>query len=187
LDAGAEILLAPWPFYPANIGEVNGFTMDRANAHQLLALHASGKASPDPADRPHPARVRPARDDGGVLTCIGTINAPGFGPPLHRHRETEVFYVLGGRYLFEIDGRRYTADAGDAVIAPGESAYTFANLTDKPARRFIQILPGLDAVAFFLGLGDVMHDGKLDQDALNAFGKQWHVEYLGPPLKADPR
>jgi len=29
-----------------------------------------------------------------------------------------------------------------------------------------------------------MRDGKLDQDALNAFGRAWHVEFLGPPLKA---
>jgi hypothetical protein len=70
------------------------------------------------------------------------------------------------------------------VIAPGESTHAFVNLTDRPARQFIQILPGLDAAAFFLGLGEVMRDGKLDQDALNAFGKRWHVEFLGPPLKA---
>lgn len=131
-------------------------------------------------------RVRvPHEMTGGVLTCIETVNAPGFGPPLHRHRETELFYVLEGRYLFEVDGRRFTADAGDVVAAPGGSAHAFVNLADTPARQFIQILPGLDAAAFFLGLGDAMRDGRLDQDALNAFGAQWHVEFLGPPLKAD--
>ncbi|HJS86897.1 MAG TPA: cupin domain-containing protein [Acetobacteraceae bacterium] len=130
-------------------------------------------------------RVRvPPDATGNALTSIETINAPGLGPPLHRHRETEVFYVLEGRYLFEVDGRRFTADAGDVVTAPGGSAHAFVNLTDRPARQFIQILPGLDAAAFFLGLGDAMRDGKPDRDALNAFGKRWHVEFLGPPLKA---
>jgi quercetin dioxygenase-like cupin family protein len=122
---------------------------------------------------------------GAALTSIETTNAPGFGPPLHRHRETEVFYVLEGRYLFEIDGRRFVADTGDAVIAPGGCAHTFVNITDAPARQFIQILPGLDAAAFFLGLGDVMANGNLDPEKLNAFGKRWHVEFLGPPLKTD--
>lgn len=126
----------------------------------------------------------PPGTTGGVLTSIETINAPGFGPPLHRHRETEVFYVLEGRYLFEVDGTRFIANTGDVVTAPGGSAHTFVNITDAPARQFIQILPGLDAKAFFLGLGGVMHDNKLDQDALNAFGRRWHVEFLGPPLKA---
>jgi quercetin dioxygenase-like cupin family protein len=127
----------------------------------------------------------PPEATGGVLTCIETTNAPGFGPPLHRHRETEIFYVLEGRYLFEIDGERLTADAGDVVTAPGGAAHAFVNLTDRPARQLIQILPGLDAAAFFRGLGDAMRDGKPDQDALNAFGDRWRVEFLGPPLRAD--
>jgi quercetin dioxygenase-like cupin family protein len=131
-------------------------------------------------------RVRvPTQTTGGVLTSIETVNAPGFGPPLHRHRETEVFYVLEGRYLFEVDGRRFTAATGDVVTAPGGSAHTFVNITASPARQFIQILPGLDAEAFFLGLGQVMRDGKLDREALNAFGEAWHVEFLGPPLEVE--
>jgi hypothetical protein len=71
------------------------------------------------------------------------------------------------------------------VTAPGGSAHTFVNITDHSARQFIQILPGLDASAFFLGPADVMRDGKLDQDALIAFGARRHVEFLGPPLKAE--
>jgi len=66
----------------------------------------------------------PPDTTGGALTSIETINAPGFGPPLHRHRETEVFYVLEGRYLFEVDGKRFTADTGDVVTAPGGCAHT---------------------------------------------------------------
>jgi quercetin dioxygenase-like cupin family protein len=125
----------------------------------------------------------PPQATGGILTSIETTNAPGFGPPLHRHRETEVFYVLEGCYLFQIDDKRITAGIGDVVVAPGGAAHAFVNITDKPARQFIQILPGLDAMAFFLGLGEVMRDGTLDRNALNAFGKLWQVEFLGPPLK----
>jgi quercetin dioxygenase-like cupin family protein len=120
-----------------------------------------------------------------VLTAIETINEPGFGPPLHRHRETEVFYVLEGRYLFDVDGKPFVAETGDVVSVPGGVAHAFVNITDKPARQFIQILPGLDACAFFLGLGDVMRTGKPDREALNAFGARWQVEFLGPPLKAE--
>ena len=119
------------------------------------------------------------------MTSIETVNAPGFGLPLHRHRETEVFYVLEGRYLFEVDGKRFIAETGDVVTAPSGSAHTFVNITDAPARQFIPILPGLDAVAFFTSLGKVMRNGKPDQDLLNAFGRDWQVEFLGPPLKVD--
>ncbi len=131
-------------------------------------------------------RVRVSPDmTGGALTSIETVNAPGFGPPLHRHRETEVFYVLEGRYLFEIDGKRITAETGDVIAVPGGSAHRFVNITDAPARQFIQIIPGLDAVAFFTDLGKVMRDGRPDQDLLNAFGRDWKVEFLGPPLKVE--
>jgi quercetin dioxygenase-like cupin family protein len=131
-------------------------------------------------------RVRvPPEATGGVLTAIETTNAPGFGPPLHRHRETEVFYVLEGEYLFQAGDRRFVARRGDVVSIPGGEAHTFVNLTKRPARQFIQILPGLDAVAFFTGLGSVMRDGIPDRAALNEFGKAWHIEFLGPPLKVE--
>ncbi len=90
--------------------------------------------------------------------------------------------MLEGRYLFDMDGRRFHAETGDVVTAPGGSAHAFVNVTDKPARQFIQIVPGLDAVAFFTGLGEVMRNGKPDPDALNEFGRNWHVAFLGPPL-----
>ncbi len=127
-------------------------------------------------------RVPPATT-GGVLTSIETINLPGFGPPLHRHRETEVFYVLEGRYLFQVADHKFYAETGDVVTAPGGTAHCFLNVTDKPARQFIQILPGLDAVAFFTGLASTMQGGKTDRDRLNAFGAAWQVEFLGPPLQ----
>ncbi len=124
----------------------------------------------------------PASD--GVMTAIETTNMPGFGPPLHRHRETEVFRVLEGRYLYQCDDRRFEAREGDVVSIPGGAAHAFVNLTDKPARQFILIVPGLDAVAFFSGLGEVMRDGVPDTALLNAFSKRWGVEFLGPPLSA---
>jgi quercetin dioxygenase-like cupin family protein len=62
-----------------------------------------------------------------------STNAPGFGPPLHRHPETEVFRVLEGRYLFEVDGRRFEAKTGDLVSVPGGAANAFVNVTHEPA------------------------------------------------------
>lgn len=125
----------------------------------------------------------PQSASGGILTVIETINAPGFGPPLHRHRETELFRVLEGRYLYEVDGRRLYAEEGDVVCVPGGAAHAFVNVTDRPARQFITIVPGLDAVAFFTELAAVMHDGIPDKAALNAFGAKWGVEFLGGPLR----
>jgi quercetin dioxygenase-like cupin family protein len=124
---------------------------------------------------------------GGEFCFIETVNAPGTGPPRHRHREAEIFRVIGGRYLYEVDGRRFFAEAGDVVSIPGDVGHGFVNVTDRPARQYILIAPALDAAAFFTELADVMHDGIPDREALNAFGIKWGVEFLGPPLSRDDR
>jgi quercetin dioxygenase-like cupin family protein len=131
-------------------------------------------------------RVRlPKAASGGELTVIETVNTPGFGPPVHRHKETEVFRVTQGRYLFEVDGKRFHAAAGDVVCVPGGAAHGFVNVTDAPARQIVMILPGFDAGSFFTGLADVLLGGRPDPAALAAFGKRWGVEFLGPPIQPD--
>jgi mannose-6-phosphate isomerase-like protein (cupin superfamily) len=127
----------------------------------------------------------PPDASGGALTIIETVNAPGFGPPLHRHGETEVFRILEGRYLFEVNGRRVEAGAGELISVPGGNAHAFVNITDRPARQIVMILPGMDAQGFFLGLGQIMANGRPDRDALNTFGRSWGVEFLGPPLSRE--
>jgi quercetin dioxygenase-like cupin family protein len=126
-------------------------------------------------------RLPPATSEG-EFCFIETINAPGKGPPQHRHREAEIFRVIEGRYLYQVNGRRFFAEAGDVVSIPGGAAHCFVNVTDAPARQYILIAPALDAAAFFTELAATMRDGLPDQAALNAFGAKWSVEFLGPPL-----
>ncbi len=80
----------------------------------------------------------------GEFCLIETLNAPGMGPPRHRHHEAEIFRVIEGRYLYEADGRRFYAEAGDVVSIPGGVEHGFVNVTDKPARQYILIAPALD-------------------------------------------
>jgi len=123
----------------------------------------------------------------GAFSIIETVNGPGFGPPRHRHREAEIFRVLEGRYLYEIDGRRFYAEVGAVVSIPGGAAHGFVNVTDKPARQYIVIIPALDAVAFFTELGVVMSAGIPERSELNRFAAAWGMEFVGPPLKTTDR
>lgn len=124
----------------------------------------------------------PSQASDNAISIIETTNAPGFGPPLHRHHETEIFRVLEGRYLFEVDGRRFEAAEGEVVCVPGGAAHTFVNITDQPAHQFIVIAPAMDAYHFFASLGEVFENGRPTMETLNEFGKSWGVEFLGPPL-----
>jgi quercetin dioxygenase-like cupin family protein len=126
-------------------------------------------------------RLPPDASDNAI-SIIETTNAPGFGPPLHRHPETEIFRVLSGRYLYEIDGERIEVGKGEVISVPGGTPHAFVNITDKPANQFILILPAMDARRFFSELADVFAKGHPTMDTLNAFGKPWGCEFLGPPL-----
>jgi quercetin dioxygenase-like cupin family protein len=124
----------------------------------------------------------PQEVSGGELTVLETVNAPGFGPPLHRHRETEVFRVLDGRYLYEVDGRSFYAAEGDVVSVPGGAAHTFTNVSERAARQLVLMLPAMDALRFFTELGGLMAGGRPNLLTLNKFGAPWGVEFLGPPI-----
>jgi quercetin dioxygenase-like cupin family protein len=121
---------------------------------------------------------------GGAITIMETVNAAGFGPPLHSHNETEIFRVLEGVYLYEVNGRRFHGKAGDVITVPSGSAHAFVNVGERPARQMVLMLPALDAVRFFSELAQVLASGQASREALNAFGAPWGVEFLGAPLSA---
>jgi quercetin dioxygenase-like cupin family protein len=148
-------------FFKSPLGQVKSLKIE------ALGLELSVRITPDIS--------------GGELALLETVNAPGFGPPLHRHKETEIFRVLEGRYLFQVDDKRFEAGEGDVVSVPGGAVHAFVNITDQPAKQLVLMLPGMDAHAFFLGLSEVLLT-KPSRDGLNAFGKPWGVEFLGPPL-----
>ncbi|WP_198651552.1 cupin domain-containing protein [Dyella sp. C11] len=122
---------------------------------------------------------------GGAASVIETMHEPGFGPPLHRHAETEVFRILKGSYLMQVDGRRFLASEGDVVTVPGGAAHAFVNVGKTKASQLVLITPGLQADRFFRELGQLLRNGRPEPSALAAFGHAWGVEFLGPPLPAD--
>lgn len=128
-------------------------------------------------------RLPPALFDGAA-SVIETAHAPGAGPPLHRHPEAEVFRVLRGRYLMQLAERRFEIGEGDVVHVAGGVAHAFVNIGGDHARQRVLITPGMQADRFFRELAGVMADGGVAHGALQAFGRRWNVEFLGPPLQA---
>lgn len=131
-------------------------------------------------------RVRIAAAWGADLpVVVETTNAAGFGPPLHRWERSEIFEVVTGRFLFEVDGRRFIARRGDLVSVPGGAARAFVNVTGTGARQKVIIQPGIDAAAFFRELAAAMAAEPPRRCAmLRLFGRRWGVDYLGAPLDA---
>ena len=134
------------------------------------------------------SRVRTTKDFAdSSIEPIETTNVPGFGPPLHRHREAEIVYILQGRYLFEVDGKRLEAAVGDTVVANGNVPHRFVNIDSNPSKQLVKIVPGCDALAFFTELGSPPRGTKLDDEAKQAFSARCGVEFSGAPLNTSSR
>jgi mannose-6-phosphate isomerase-like protein (cupin superfamily) len=61
--------------------------------------------------------------------------APGQETMLHHHRVSEeIYFVLEGTGLMELDGERRHVAAGDAILIPSGAPHTLANDGDAPLR-----------------------------------------------------
>lgn len=85
----------------------------------------------------------------------------------------------------QMDGQCRLLRAGDVVSVPGGVAHAFVNVGEDEASQLVLITPGMQADVFFRELGELMSDGRPAQAVLEAFGRPWGVEFLGPPLRAD--
>jgi mannose-6-phosphate isomerase-like protein (cupin superfamily) len=90
---------------------------------------------------------------GGAYALFDERTDPGGGPPLHLHeREDEAYFILEGRFEFQVGEQTLTAGPGDFVVAPRGTPHTFRNLDSSPARKLAVAWPaGLDQ--FFLEVG----------------------------------
>lgn len=122
-------------------------------------------------------------DTGGRYSLLEDVTAPGGGTPLHlHHREDEGFYVLEGDYLFEADGRRFEAHAGDFVFVPRGIPHRFRNIGKTAGTMLLTLEPaGLEV--FFEELAAV--PGPPDPVAVAPIFGKYGLELLGPPLSAE--
>lgn len=62
------------------------------------------------------------------------------GPALHIHyKEDEIFYVVSGEFLFQLDKEISLAKTGDTVFIPRGTPHTFANFIENSSARMITI------------------------------------------------
>lgn len=124
-------------------------------------------------------------DTGGAFAVMEDHTPPLGGPPLHRHsKQDEWWYILEGRYRFEVDGQTIYADAGDTVFAPRGSRHTFQNIGTQPSQHIVTVVPGgLDV--FFQEMNDTFPRGtEMDPAIVAPIFARHDLELLGPPLAA---
>ncbi|MCB1378905.1 MAG: cupin domain-containing protein [Alphaproteobacteria bacterium] len=137
-------------------------------------------------------RVRMSADDGSDgLSVLEHRAAKGEAPPLHVHRnEDEVFHVISGKLLFEIDGERMTVSDGDVVLAPRGVPHRFLVQSDAGA-HWLTIMRGRDFeslvrdVSMPTDMSDppaISHPGPEEIAALTAACSANGIDIVGPPM-----
>lgn len=127
-----------------------------------------------------------AADSGGQLAFFHLVAPPMSGPPRHVHsREDELFYVLEGELVFELDGVRHTVGAGGTVYLQRGVVHTYQNFTDSDARLLIATTPGGFSELFVeisaaTPLGSVMPPFEV----LMSLSEKYGITTLGPPMTA---
>jgi quercetin dioxygenase-like cupin family protein len=82
-------------------------------------------------------------EETGGHVSITDIEPPPHtaGPPLHTHDFDEVYYVLEGELIFQIEDTLTTKGAGELSLAPRNVPHTLANHGDAPARYVLVCTP----------------------------------------------
>ena len=124
-----------------------------------------------------------AEDSDGTLAFFHLVAPPMSGPPRHVHtREDELFYVLEGELVFELDGERHTVRAGDTVYLRRGVVHTYQNFTNSDVRLLIATTPGMFC-NLFVELSAATPSGALPSfDLIDAIATKYGITTLGPPM-----
>ena len=124
-----------------------------------------------------------AEDSEETLAFFHLVAPPMSGPPRHVHtREDELFYILEGELVFELDGERHTVRAGDTVYLRRGVVHAYQNFTTSDARLLIATVPGMFS-RFFVELSAATPPGGLPAfDQIDAISAKYGMTRLGPPM-----
>lgn len=120
-----------------------------------------------------------ADDTDRAFTLLEATEPPGFGPPMHIHREAaEAFYVLDGEYRIFIDERETICPTGSFVYIPAGAVHGF-RVGDIPSRKLNLYVPAA-MIGYFDELAAAVRDDNLDDAYLGAIAERYGMEVLGP-------
>jgi quercetin dioxygenase-like cupin family protein len=104
---------------------------------------------------------------------------PGTFVPPHIHpTQDEYIYVFEGRFDLLIDGRDFTASAGDLIRLPMNIPHGIFNKTDQPVKCFFWVTPTRKLYDLFWAIHS-MKEQKPDE--VVALAARYEVMFLPPP------
>ncbi len=118
-------------------------------------------------------------DTDGAFSLLEAQEPPGFGPPLHIHRDAaEAFYVLEGEYVMFLDDREVSCPAGSFIFIPAGMRHGF-RVSAAPSRKLNFYFPAV-MVGYFDDLSDALRRAEVDESLLADIARRHSMEIVGP-------
>jgi len=117
----------------------------------------------------------PSAAVGGRYAILESVVEPGFGPPLHTHREDEIFEIIDGTMTFQIGSERLETGPGTIIAIPAGVPHAWANFGKAPARMLATFSPG-GIETLFAQIAD------LPPEKLVELVASYGSAIVGPPL-----
>jgi len=124
------------------------------------------------------------------LSVLESRARRGDSPPLHTHREDEIWHVMEGVMTFVVGGERHMVGAGETLIGPAGAPHTYR--VDSDEARWLVITARGDFERFVRSFSRPAAAGELPGPsgpppeaqiaALAAACKEHGIELVGPPL-----
>ena len=114
----------------------------------------------------------------GAFTLLEASEPPGFGPPMHIHRDAaEAFYVVAGEYLIFVRDDEFACPAGSFIYIPAGVPHGF-RVGSVPSRKLNLYTPAA-MIGYFDELSAALASGAADAD-LAAIAERYGMEIIGP-------
>jgi mannose-6-phosphate isomerase-like protein (cupin superfamily) len=119
-----------------------------------------------------------AEETGHAFTLLEADEPPGFGPPVHIHRDAaEAFYVVTGEYLIFVRDEEFVCPAGSFIYIPAGVPHAF-RVGPLPSRKLNLYTPAA-MVGYFDELSAALAAGEADPDALTQIADRHGMEIIG--------
>jgi len=124
-----------------------------------------------------------AEDTGGSIGFLEGSSAPGFGAPRHvHHTADELFYILGGEFLFLVGEQLVRAGPGSLVFIPRGTVHAPKVVGNEAGRVLVAFVPGGPEQSFEEFARLHASGGPRDPELAQTIARKYDSEFVGPPL-----
>ena len=122
-------------------------------------------------------------NDGAMAIFEQTSISQGRGTPMHiHHNQDEVFYVVDGKYHFQVGETKYDLSRGDSIFLPRKIQHAWTQLSKKG--KMTVIFQPAGKMEDFFKVTDAWTSPPTKKEIEKVFDEH-EMKVVGPPLKPE--